>query len=195
MGFYDSECLQEHEDDYSIPQSGEKASIDWVKFVCPSKEGFLESRSERIQQIIHDYRPTGVILDFIRFFVFWEKTDSHAKFNDISHGCFDPCCTDSFGEEVSLPEKLMTPRERSAWILGNRRDEWMKWKTDLITETARNLISTARETDPDIWTGVHLIPWRGTDFEDGLRTIAGQDVARLSGIADFISPMCYAPNV
>ncbi len=191
--FYDPEFLQNHEECFSITRSGEKASIDWVRFVCPSREDFLESKCEKIKQLILDYKPSGISLDFLRFFVFWEKIDPHADYDDISHGCFDSCCTDSFGKEVSLPVILKTPREKSEWILGNRREEWMKWKTDLITGTAQRLISTARETDPDISTGVHLLPWRITDFENGMKTIAGQDVARLSGIADFISPMCYAP--
>jgi hypothetical protein len=191
--FYDPDFLKDHDDYFSINNSGEKADIDWVKFVCPSRKDFLERKIKEIGQTIRKYNPTGITLDFIRFFVFWEITDPDADFDSISHGCFDACCIDSFRQQVYLPSHLKGPSDFAGWILNNRREEWGKWKNNTITQTTKRLIKEAKTINSEIKTGIHVLPWLPQDYEGGIRIIAGQDIQQLSSIVDFLSPMCYAP--
>ena len=190
--FYDPVFLKENDDYFSTIRSGEKAEIDWVKFVCPSREDFLESKIEAIARTILEYNPTGITLDFIRFFVFWEMTNPDTIFDNISHGCFDLCCINSFRKKVSLPSHLKRPSEFANWILNNRRKEWTKWKNKTITSAAERLIIKAKEINPKIKTGIHVLPWLPHDYEGGIESIAGQDIHKLSAFTDFLSPMCYA---
>ncbi len=36
------------------------------------------------------------------------------------------------------------------------------------------------------------VPWRRDDYAGAIRTVAGQDFAALSMLADYLSPMCYS---
>jgi hypothetical protein len=59
----------------------------------------------------------------------------------------------------------------------------------------REIATEARKVKPEILLNVHLVPWREDDFNQGVRSIAGQDVASIAPIVDYLSPMCYAHMV
>jgi hypothetical protein len=56
---------------------------------------------------------------------------------------------------------------------------------------ARELAEGARKLKPGIKVNIHAVPWKKTDFGGAIKTIAGQDLAALASIAEYISPMCY----
>jgi hypothetical protein len=44
---------------------------------------------------------------------------------------------------------------------------------------------------PGVLVNIHAVPWRKDDFGGAARAVAGQDLARLSRLADLVSPMAY----
>ena len=71
--FYNPEALKRTPDLYAITDKGEIAKDEWVEFVCPTREKFKEQRIADIKQIVQEFNPDGISIDFIRHFVFWEK--------------------------------------------------------------------------------------------------------------------------
>ena len=51
------------------------------------------------------------------------------------------------------------------------------------------------EMNPEIKSNLHAVPWRNHDFNNAIRRIAGQDITDLSGMVDYVSPMCYSHMV
>lgn len=53
----------------------------------------------------------------------------------------------------------------------------------------------ARNSFPRLCLALHLVPWREGDFNQGVLSIAGQDVTALAPLVDYLSSMCYAHTV
>ncbi len=64
-----------------------------------------------------------------------------------------------------------------------------------VTETLRAIAREARRRRPEILLNAHLVPWREKDFRGAIRAVAGQDVAVLGALVDYVSPMAYAHMV
>ena len=191
--FYHPQHLKEHPEDYSIDQNGNKAIDDWVHFVCPSREDYLKKRCEEIQTNMKKMLPDGVSIDFIRHFVFWEMVSPEKTIDSLPNCCFCENCLLKFQEKysISIPDSLKTTSKKSQWILKNHYQEWEKWKTELIIQAAKTVIDSVHSVNPSCFTDLHIVPWRKSDYSGGLTAIAGQDIKKLSELADFLSPMCY----
>lgn len=192
--FYNPEELEKSPDLYAITDKGEKASEEWVRFVCPTREDYRERRIAYIKQLVRELRPDGISLDFIRFFVYWEKIYADRSLNSIVQTCFDSHCLMKFQQEsgVRIPAEISDVREKARWILENRLQEWTEWKCHVITAMVGDIVSGVKKIDPDIMINVHAVPWRQDDFRGAIRIIAGQDLAKMAEHTDFISPMCYS---
>ena len=58
--FYDSEELQKNPDLYAITDKGERATEEWVNFVCPTREDYKRGKIEYIKTLIRKYSPDGI---------------------------------------------------------------------------------------------------------------------------------------
>jgi hypothetical protein len=134
-----------------------------------------------------------VSLDFIRYFVFWEKVAPDRAPESLPQTCFCPVCLAGFEKEMGarIPSELAATAEKAKWILGTRASEWTEWKCRVIARAVERLAGAAREAKSGIKVNIHAVPWRKGDFGGAARSVAGQDLARLAPFADFISPMCY----
>lgn len=191
--FFNPEELGQDPGLYALTDRGEKAKDDWVEFVCPTRPGYLERRTAAIKTLIRDLAPDGISLDFIRYFVFWERVYPERMLGSLSDTCFDGSCLERFQKEtgVRLPERLTRVADKARWILSKHRREWTDWKCGVITETTRLIAGVARAAKPDIRINIHTVPWRQDDFGGAIRAIAGQDLRALAVQVDMISPMCY----
>jgi uncharacterized lipoprotein YddW (UPF0748 family) len=191
--FYDPEELKKDPGLYALTDRGEKAKDDWVEFVCPTRPEYLERRLAAIKTFIRALDPDGISLDFIRYFVFWEKVYPERTLDSIADTCFDRSCLDRFQRETGIkpPENLSEVADRARWIISEHRREWTDWKCEVISGVVRSIAETARAAKPDIMINIHTVPWRKNDFGGAIRIIAGQDLAALAAQADMISPMCY----
>lgn len=192
--FYDPEELIRNPALYAITDKGERAAADWVHFVCPTREDYKRKKIEHIKTLIRDFDPDGISLDFIRFFVYWEKICPEKDLDSIVKTCFDPSCLNKFQKEtgIRIPDGLTAVFEKAAWISDNHLDDWAEWKCGVITETVREIVEESRKTDPGLLVNIHTVPWRAKDFGGAIKIVAGQDLAAIQEHVDFISPMCYS---
>lgn len=191
--FYSPEDLKKDPGLYALTDRGEKAMDDWVEFICPTRPEFLSRRREWIKSLVRELDPDGISLDFIRYFVFWEKVYPERTLDSIPNSCFDRSCLEKFQKEtgVALPAGLAGGAEAAQWIMDKHGREWTEWKCGVITSLVRTIAAEAKSIKPKLLVNVHSVPWRKEDFGGAIKVIAGQDLAALGGIADMISPMCY----
>jgi hypothetical protein len=192
--FYDPKELQRNPDLYAVTSEGKKAVDDWVNFVCPTREDYLAEKIASIKEIIQEWDPDGISLDFIRYFVYWEMVYPDRSLHSIPNTCFDTHCLDRFqrATNIKIPERFSTVPENAKWIIDNYLEEWTEWKCSVITGAVKEIAREIKRAGPDTLINIHTVPWRERDFGGALRIIAGQDLAALSAFTDFVSPMCYS---
>jgi len=192
--FYNPEELQKRPDLFAITDSGEKASEEWVSFICPARVDYRKQRIEYIRGLIKELDPDGISIDFIRYFVYWEKVYPDQSLSSIPNTCFCSDCIQKFQKDtnIMIPQRLVDTRERAKWIAGKHIQEWTDWKCDVITTMVKDIADEARRKKPDILINVHTVPWRENDFGGAIKIIAGQDLVGIASHTDFISPMCYS---
>ncbi|MHA2246234.1 MAG: hypothetical protein ACXADY_14815 [Candidatus Hodarchaeales archaeon] len=192
--FYNPEALENHPELYSITNEGEKAVEEWVKFVCPTREDYRTEKIEEIKKILKEHNPNGLSLDFIRYFVFWEKIYQERTLDSIPNCCFCSYCLKKFQleTEITLPEDIRDKQRIATFVKDNYEIEWTNWKCDVIYSLIKEITEEARKIKPDILINIHVIPWRKDDFGGAIKKIGGQDLKKIAKIVDYISPMCYS---
>lgn len=192
--FQNPEAIKENPEIAAVTASGAPAHDDWVEFVCPTKgEGYLERRIAHLRDLVARGDPDYVSLDFIRYFVFWEKVAPDRAPASLPQTCFCPDCLTAFEKStgVRIPPDLTATADQAKWILANRAAEWATWKCERIVDVVSRFARAAREVKPAVKINLHGVPWRRTDFGGAIRSVAGQDFARLAPLVDLISPMTY----
>lgn len=191
--FQDPEAIKADPGLAAITADGRPARDDWVEFVCPAREDFLRRRIDQLKAAVTDCGPYAVSLDFIRYFVFWEKVAPDRAPESLPQACFCPVCLAGFSAEmgVTLPAGLASTADKAAWILATHAAEWTEWKCRTIARAVERLAKAAREAKPTVKVNLHAVPWRHDDFGGAIRSVAGQDLPRLAPFLDFVSPMCY----
>jgi len=192
--FQNPELLAARPEYSAVTGKGRRAEDDWVKFACPSREEYRAERLEYVRRLVTTCRPDGLSIDFIRFFVFWEKVYPDQRPDPLEYACFCPNCLKKFQADarLTIPKELDTVTKQAEWILRDHKPAWVSWKCAIIASMVREIAEEARKIKPDIRLNVHLVPWRENDFNQGIRSIAGQDVAAIAPFVDYLSPMCYA---
>jgi len=191
--FLGIDTLKNDEDLYAITKKGEKASQEWVNFVCPSRDSYRKDKIKYIKKVLKQTDPQGLSIDFIRHFVFWEKVYPNHTLDSIPNTCFCDSCMAQLQQEtqIDIPENMDGPHERYTWIKNNCYQKWVNWKCGLITSMVAEIVKEAQKIDPDILINVHTLPWRQDDYSGAIRKVAGQDIGELSQYADYLSPMTY----
>jgi hypothetical protein len=179
---------------WAITDDGAPAKETWVEFACPSREEFRACRVEEAKEIVRRLQPTGLSIDFIRHFVFWEMVAPERHPDTLAQTCFCAHCLMQFAESADLDIGAIPAQGTNAaeWILANAAEEWIRFKVDTITSMAEEIVAGVREIDPEILINLHIVPWRTADYDGAITRIAGQDRAALGAIADYLSPMCYS---
>ncbi len=195
--FFNPDALEEKPELYAITTKGEQAKDEWVTFVCPSREEYRKMIIDSVKTIIKELDPDGISLDFIRFFVFWEKIYPNRTFESLPNTCFDSTCLNKFQADtkIDIPDSLKTEDKIYDWIKVNCLNEWGDWKCEQITSLIAETSKEARRIKPGILINVHAVPWRHDDFDGAIKTVAGQDFSEISDYVDYLSPMTYAHMV
>jgi len=108
--------------------------------------------------------------------------------------CYCVHCLQAFATSLGVPALSIPPQPRraAAWIKANAAEQWVRFKMETITSMAAEISDAVRDIDPDILINLHIVPWRRDDYNGAIEHVAGQNVAALSEIADFLSPMAYS---
>ena len=192
--FFAPEELAENPDRWATTADGERAKEDWVEFACPSRADFRDRRVDEARGIVKRLRPDGLSIDFIRHFVFWEMVGPDHDPATLPDTCYCVHCLQAFATFLAVPPLSIPPQPRRAavWIETNAADQWVRFKTETITSMAIEIVEAVRAIDPDILINLHIVPWQRDDYDGAITRVAGQDVAALSEIADYLSPMAYS---
>ncbi len=191
--FYNAEGLDKHPDLYAVTAQGQKASEEWVKFVCPTRQDYRSHMVDYVKRLVRDYDPDGISLDFIRYFVFWEKVYADRTLGSLPQTCFEASCLAAFEKATGLeiPLDLSETSKRAQWIIANHLEEWTDFKCAVIAGMVKDLAEAAKKIKPSVKINIHIVPWRREDFGGAIRIIAAQDLARIAPLVDYLSPMCY----
>ncbi len=160
--FYNPDYLLKHPEAYALTERGDRAIDEWVEFVCPNSDEYIDYLVDRLEDIIRSVNPTGISLDFIRQFIFWEKVHGEDSIRLVSSCRCKKCRADK------------------------------RTVSEVITDVVKNLTNIGRKQNPDIIFSLHSVPWLRSEYNNGLVRLAGQDLNNLSDYVDFISPMCYS---
>jgi hypothetical protein len=193
--FYAPEYLKNHPGHYAIQKNGDIAKDEWVEFACPSRKDFRQLRIEQMKTMIKEYNPDGISIDFIRHFTFWEKIYPDRTPESLPNTCFCDHCMKKFQKHINQTIPAETPAQYYHWIMKNKHEEWMHWKSSLITTMVRDMVTAAKKINPEILVCIHVVPWRKSDFNNAREVVLGQDIKALANYADYLSPMTYAHMV
>jgi hypothetical protein len=119
--FHNPEMLEKNPLLYAITGHGWRAQEEWLRFVCPSRHEYRRDRIELIKRLIQEYQPTGISLDFIRHYIYWEKISGYDQVDPLSAGCFCTTCLEGFQSIIdqSIPERQTQISQKAKWILTN----------------------------------------------------------------------------
>jgi len=193
--FYNRDFLQKKPEYYAITDKGHHATESWSHFVCPSRNDYFDMKLQELADIVRNFSPSGIYLDFIRFFAFWEFIFENTNINSIPDTCYCPKCLNSFMDYsgINLPSEKTDILEISGYIRNTHINEWTDWKTSLISEKVKKIRNTIKRINKDIFLASHVIPWKKDDFNGALENVVGQSVEKMSEHLDYISPMLYSP--
>lgn len=175
--FQDPDELKKEPSLYSRMKDGREAKEDWVEFACPSNEVFLQRKGLLLERLVETLDIDVISFDFIRYFVFWEVIHPNTSPEDLPETCYCERCRRRFNSAFPNSQ-LDTP-------------DWVQFKCDTITSGVQYLTKIAKRVKPSIRVSLHTLPWKQSDFNGGIKRIAGQDFTALGKYADFLSPMIY----
>jgi hypothetical protein len=192
--FFAPDELAANPDLWAVTADGERAKEDWVEFACPTRGDFRKTRIEEAREIVRELHPTGLSIDFIRHFVFWEMVGPERDPSTLPETCYCSNCLEAFAARIGVGIDLSTfeASDAAAWIADNAADEWVRFKCDTITTMVEEITAAVREVDPGILINIHAVPWRADDYDGAVTRVAGQNRAALGAVADYLSPMCYS---
>ncbi|MBB3138801.1 hypothetical protein FHS26_006580 [Rhizobium pisi] len=187
--FCDPKYLARHPEDYAVTSLGRRAAEeDWLHFVCPSRENYLDGVIKALRRDLGRLTPAVVSLDFIRHFLFWERVVLDGPAAGIEDACYCSLCLSRFEKACG---EAVDRGNAPAYIHRHLLQPWAEWKCRRISDVAERLFDEIRALAPGAALAVHTLPWRETDLDGAIRIRAGQDAASLARHADMIAPMAF----
>ncbi len=164
---------------------------DWYIGICPTHPGYLAHKQSLLSQVVRDLAPDGLFLQFMRFPGFWEDWtwNPDYRFSERDRFCFcDRCLTQFLADRGST---AATGDRRT--LVTDRVDEWNAWRCERIVSIVRTIRDDALATNPQSTVTLNTLPFPASDFDgsDVRRTVAAQDLSRLSEVVDTFELMTY----
>jgi hypothetical protein len=193
---FDPPSLERFPDARPIDAAGQpEAMTDWYVGICPTHDGYLAQKLERLRSVTRELRPDGLFLQFMRYPGFWEDWTggSDQTFGDADEFCFCDRCLEHFREATGIEVAGQTTAERASAILRQHRGAWDAWRCQRIAAIVRTIRKIATEIRPGLSITLNTLPFPPSDFRgrDARRTIAAQDLALLAKDVDSFELMTY----
>ncbi len=154
--------------------------------VCPTHEGYRRHRMDAFRELLQRYALDGVWLDYHHSHASWEQAEPN-----LPDTCFCARCLNQFQRDsgVSLPEE--TVAEKSRRLLSEFRDEWTRWRCDVLTDWVREYRELLDRHRPGALLGTFHNPWSDTDFGGARLHKLAIDLRSQARYVDVFSPMPY----
>ena len=192
--FFDPELLRSFPDARPVDAIGNPdAGFDWYLGVCPTHDGYLAAKIDRLQRVVTELEPDGLFLSFTRYPGFWENWIPGYAFTGSDRFCFCPRCRARFSEELGLELPPGDAATQARIILEEHGSAWTAWRARRIDEVIDRIAAAVRTHHPDLEIMLNTLAFPASDF-DGLdvrREIAAQDLGALSGSVDRFELMTY----
>lgn len=172
----------------------------WLHMVCPNDKEYLDYRIDVLKKDLSLCHFTGISLDFMRYYAYWEGTYINHDPKALRNSCFcDDCLAEYFskypvtGAALTEYQGLTTTVDKANFILSNpsRANNWTLYKCSKLDENIAMILFELRKDFPHLQANLHGVPWGYNSFEGALRRIVGQDFQLLAPRLDQISVMTY----
>lgn len=193
--FFDPAALQRFPDARPIDARGEPDhGIDWYTGVCPTHDGYLQWKIDRIVTAVDALQPESLFLQFTRFPGFWENWtwNPDYQFTDADQFCFCDRCRTRFATDTgfALPTGDVPTQARA--ILATAHEEWTAWRAQQLKRAIQRIGEAVRPLGAPPLT-LNTLPFPRSDFGgiDVRRTIVVQDLALLADTITTFELMTY----
>ena len=192
--FFDPELLQSFPDARPVDANGDPhGGFDWYLGVCPTHDGYLAAKIDRLRCVVAELGPDGLFLSFTRYPGFWENWVPGYAFSNADRFCYCPRCRARFAEDlgVELPPGDVATQARV--ILADHGAVWTAWRARRVVTVIDRIASAVRAASPRIEIMLNTLPFPASDFAglDARREIAAQDLGMLRGSVDRFELMTY----
>ena len=192
--FFDPELLLAFPDARPIDAGGKPdAGFDWYLGVCPTHEGYLEAKIERLRAVAAELEPDGLFLSFTRYPGFWENWVPGYTFTNSDRFCFCPRCRGQFSRDLGLDLGPDDAAAQARIILDEHAAAWTGWRSARLVEAIERIAAIVRTERPGLQIMLNTLAFPASDF-DGLdvrKEIAAQDLSVLRETVDQFELMTY----
>jgi hypothetical protein len=192
--FFDPALLAQFPDARPVAASGEPdRGFDWYRGVCPTHEGYLAAKIERLQQVTIELEPDGLFLSFTRYPGFWENWLPDYRFTAADRFCFCARCRERFASDLGIELPAGRIADQANAILTQHGAAWTAWRCRRIVDVIARIAAAAREVRPGIEIVLNTLAFPAADLGelDARREIAAQDLAGLAAVVDRFELMTY----
>ena len=192
--FFDPKLLQRFPDARPVDANGDPhLGFDWYLGVCPTHDGYLQAKIDRLQRVADELEPDGLFLSFTRYPGFWENWIPGYTFSNSDRYCFCPRCRARFAADLALDLSAGDGATQARVILEEHGAAWTLWRSRQIVAVIQRIAAAVRARRADVKIMLNTLAFPSSDFEglDVRREIAAQDLAVLRGTVDRFELMTY----
>jgi hypothetical protein len=192
--FFDPELLHSFPDARAVDANGDPdAWFDWYLGVCPTHEGYLEAKIDRLQRVVTELELDGLFLSFTRYPGFWENWVPDYTFTNADRYCFCPRCRARFCEDLGIELPPGDAETQARVILEEHGVVWTAWRARRIVAVIDRIAAAVRAGRPQIEIMLNTLAFPASDFAglDARREVAAQDLGPLRGSVDRFELMTY----
>jgi hypothetical protein len=192
--FFDPELLRSYPDARPIDANGNvDQGFDWYLGVCPTHEGYLATKIERLRRVVAELAPHGLFLSFTRYPGFWENWVPDYAFSNKDRFCFCPRCRVRFASDLGLDLPAGDAATQARVILGEHEPAWTAWRSARVVDAITRIATALTSDRSGLEIMLNTLAFPASDFNglDVRREIAAQDLALLSGCVDRFELMTY----
>jgi hypothetical protein len=192
--FFDPALMATFPDARPVDANGNAHSgFDWYLGVCPTHEGYLAAKIDRLRRVATELNPDGLFLSFTRYPGFWENWVPGYVFTDADRYCFCPRCRARFAADLNIEIPDGDVATQAKFILGQLGPAWTAWRCRQIVAAIERIAGLVREGNPDLPIMLNTLAFPAADFDgwNVRREIAAQDLASLAAVVDRFELMTY----
>lgn len=194
--FFDPDLVQRFPDASPVDANGQpRGGFDWYLGVCPTHEGYLATKIERLRKVVAELEPDGLFLSFTRYPGFWENWVPSYDFTPADHFCFCSRCRTRFAGEMGLDLPEGDTARQARFILDRHAPAWTAWRSARVVEAIDRIRDQAGQDRAGVPIPIMLntLAFPASDFDgrDVRRQIAAQDLAMLRRSVDSFELMTY----
>lgn len=179
--------LEDHPDAAPIGPDGRVSPPpDGWQGICPSHEAYRASRMQAFRRLLEDFAVDGVWLDYHHGHASWEQAVPN-----LPDTCFCARCLGRFQRDTGTTLPEAPAGERAAALLSTRREAWVRWRCDLLTDWVREFRSILDATRPSALLGTFHNSWSDEDHGGARIDKLAIDLAAQAAYIDVFSPMSY----